>query len=275
MCMRERGKDTEQLIVNRSIEPNIDYECREPFDELKGTRLSAMESKATLTNRKVLLVPKAKSLVIKNAKKSVAENPKCEKLCIYEQALPKATLLACTDASDAMELQSTTTDWFGIHTGHWPSGESFKDLAKGSVGMEKIMKPPAPNPKTSAIPRAITQKKSELLKSVQARIAALHRAKARTEIRQRNPITYSTGNMTDTKDNVPHLCNTIESKTMKRQKRRKRRKARNLMKADDTTDAPRTRKLILHDNSVHQYQVPKEHTKKPSCGCRYIDQKKM
>ena len=273
--MRERSKDTKQLIVNRSIEPNTDYECREPFDELKGTRLSAMESKATLTNRKVLLVPKAKSLVIKNTKKSVVENPKCQTLCIYEQALPKATLLACTDASDAMEWQSTTTDWFGMHTGHWPSGTLLRDLAKGSVGLLMINKPPAPKPKMSAIPMAITQKKSELLKSVQARNAALHRAKTRKEIRQRNPNSNSTGNMTDTKDNVPNLYNNMASKTMKRQKRRKRRKARNLMKADDTTDAPRTRKLILHENSVHQYQVPKEDTTKQSCGCRYIDRKKM
>ena len=46
------------------------------------------------------------------------------------------------------------------------------------------------------------------------------------------------------------------------------------MKADDTTDAPQSRKLILHENSVHQYEVPKEDTTKQSCGCRYIGRRK-
>ena len=230
-----------------------------------------MESKAALTHRKVLLVPKAKSLIIQNAKKKVAEKLNCETLCIYEQAIPKATLLACTDASAAMELQSTTTHWFGIDTGHWPRGTSFKDLARGSVGFEGVKKFERHNPQTSAISPAIPRKKNELLKSVKARLAAWNKAKARQKDRQKNPNTASPGNMTDAKDDVPHLCNIMTSKTMKRQTKRKRRKARNLIKEDATTDTPRTGKLILHDNRGHQYQVPKADTKKQSCGCRYLD----
>ena len=232
-----------------------------------------MESKAALTNRKVLLVPKAKSLIIQNAKKKVAENPNCETLCIYEQAIPKATLLACTDASAAMEVQSTTTHCFGIDTGHWLGGKryNFKHLARGSVGVQGVEKFERYNPQTSAISPAIPRKRNELLKCVIARLAAWNKAKARQMDRQKKPNTPSPGNMTDAKDDVPHLCSIMTGKTMKKKTKRKRRKDRNLIKEDATTDTPRTGKLILHDNRGHQYQVPKADTKRSSCGCRYLD----
>ena len=233
-----------------------------------------MESEAALTHRKVLLVPKAKSLIIQNAKKKVAENPNCETLCICEEAIPKATLLACTDANAAMELKATATHDFGMDTaGHWPDGESFKDLVRGSVGVQNVKKSERHNPQTSAISPAILRKKKQFLKDLTARLATLNKAKARQKHRQENPTTASPGNMTDAKDDVPHLYNIMTSKTMKRQTKRKRRKARNRIKQDATTDTPGTGKLILHDNRGNHYQVPKADTKRTSCGCRYLDNK--
>ena len=249
-------------------ESNTEY--RQPFVEIRRTRLNAKRPEATLTGRQMLLVPKARIAARSSTQESSSLAPKFKTLCIYKQALPKACLLAVTDARHAMEWQSATADFSDMHTGHWPSREHFKQLAKGSVGFMMIKKPP-PKAKATAVVMPKTKKQDELLESVKARDAAYLRAHKRKEMRKSNSDPDSSKNVTNAEDEVPRLYCDQASKIVKKKRKKKHRKTRSVIATTGTTARTREGNLLLHDRGVPQFQVQQVDAGTSTSGCRYID----
>ena len=223
-------------------------EYRRPFVEIEKTRLDAEGPDATHTGRVMLPVPKR--TITARARSGKAEldsqTPRTTTLCINKQALPKACLLAATDARDATEWQSinsmlgtrtnsqgtggaesvpqaTTSDVFGMQREARMSMKAFKNLAKGSVGIMGIKKPP-PKAKATAFVMPKTKRQDELLASVIARSAAYLRAKTKTETRNSGGDPESTKNRMVANAIVPQLYSEEWSKFVNRNRKKKRRK---------------------------------------------------
>ena len=159
----------------------------------------------------MLLVPKAKS---------AAKSDPIGTLCVYKEPLQEACLLAGTDARSRMEWQSTNADFCGVQWGHWANGMCFKKLAKGSVGLMMIQKPP-PKARTPADAMPRTEKKDHLLQSIKARKAARDRAEMRKAMQKNKTAPDATKDITDAKGVEPQLYGAQLGTTVKKKKKQK------------------------------------------------------